>query len=159
MRLRRTALAAAFLSFVVFSFASVAGASPAANMCDRTSQEVAAADTIVRATASGVSTVEKDGTRYVRVAYTVDRTLKGKAARVVVVEETCRVGSPRFEELGYPGIASYCDVGLHHAMPGLNAQGQPDGSAVTLRLVGTKSELDGRSLRRVVRISPWSRCP
>ena len=157
MRLFATAVVAASLSLL--SFVSPAGASPAANMCDRTSQEIAAADTIVRASANAVSTVEKDGTRYVRVSYTVDRTVKGKASRVVIVEETCRVGSPKLEELGYPGVANYCDVGSYHAMPGLNDQGQPDGNMVTLRLVGSKSELDGRSLRRVVRISPWSRCP
>ena len=52
MRLLGTVVVAVSLSFA--SFTSLAGASPAANMCDRTSQEVAAADTIVRATAKAV---------------------------------------------------------------------------------------------------------
>jgi hypothetical protein len=151
MRLLSVLVVAASLSF-----ASLAAASPAANVCDRTAEERAGATTIVLAKATGVSTVEKNGTRFVRVSYTVDRALKGKAAKVVVVEDTCRLGAPKLEELGYPGVASYC--GSFHAMPGLDDRGRPNGNVVSLPLVDTKSALDGRGVRRLVRISPWSPC-
>lgn len=129
-----------------------ADASPGAYACDRTAQERAAAKTVVVAKATRVSTVEKDGTRYVRVSYTAaNRT-------VVVVEDTCKVGAPSFEELGYPGVARYCDVGAFHAIPGLDDKGQPNGASVTLPLVGAKSALDGRNVQRLVRISPWTPC-
>ena len=148
--------------FVAVTFASAfsvtAAASPPANSCDRTMEEVDRATTIVLAKAKSVSSTRKDSNWIVRVTYAVDQALVGKKIAEIVVEDTCDFSAVPQEQQGYPGVARHCTDRAQHQLPGLTTDGKPGPSTAALVLVEGKSDVDGTPVQRVVHGNKWSPC-
>lgn len=133
-------------------------ASPAAYDCDRTIQEISQAKLIVVGKAKTVDATLKDKRWIVRVTYAIDKTLVGKEAPEVVVEEEC-LDSPIPEaQVGYPGVALHCVNTQAHLLPGLDAAGKAAPVSAALVLTEKKGALDGKPVATVLRQSAFTPC-
>src|SRR5262245_16645269 len=121
MRMR---FAAALGIGVSLLFASPSASAVLTFSCDRTTEQVNAAKTIVIGKAKSIAKAQKGDTWFVRVTYSVDDTLLGKKTTQVVVEETCSTALIAGRAIAPAGIDGFCANPSGQAMPGLTNDGK-----------------------------------
>jgi hypothetical protein len=114
----RTGIVAALVGVLVGS--GDASASPAA--CQRGPKDMVKAAKVIVEAKPVKSTVTKNGGRkFHRGEYTVVTTIRGEAAKTVVVEASCEDKPVPKSVVGYPGAQDYCRDGIGLELPGFTA--------------------------------------